>query len=907
MITVRKRLLSALTASALAIAPTCAEEALFDIHLQAQPLSQAILELSAQTNAPILARSALLSSRIAPDIRGRMTVDDALEKLLAPVELSYEKSRENVYRIIAEAEPSIEARPVIISPLTDRVDEIVVTGTNIRTVSNIRGAPTDSAPLQIFDRRAIDQSGVARASDFLQMLPVNSAGSGPNLNVAPVPIFDGNGAPIGFDFEFETSTIDRRSPNLRFLGGDATLVLVNGRRQAVDDLSLLPFTAINRIEILNDGGSAIYGANAVAGAVNVILEDELDGAHSVVRYGKTADSGAEQYLAGASVGGVWRDGSVNATYEYYRQADLFTADRPASFPFRIIDVEAPGLFCASCTQIPLTPEIERHSSYVRLNQSLPSAIEIFSEGRITVARSSIDNGSFVNSANFREFSGTVGAAAELNETWRVEASGHFNRHTNDQSRKQKATLWSVRAKADGGLFEIPGGDAKAAFGFEYRREKTPLAELEQGGFITIDPARNITAIFGELYAPLVSETNTRPGIRRLDLSLASRFDHYSDIGGIASPKVALLWSPIRQMTLKATYGRSFTAPVDQGFASDTIVQIRQVNELPFIFIRGGRIVDPRPEKSENLTITADFQPDGIPSLNVSLSYFNIQLEDRIARPSAVTGFDSFDLFESSRSTTPRPDLIAAVEDVVANSALPSNIPFPTCIPGTLLGNLNIPPEIIIDTGNISGCVALEDAVAANFGFADLRPRNMARTRTQGLDFEASYGVDTDFGHFDISTDIKYIFSFKNAVSESAPLINSVNTLFNPVDLQLRNAVSWRKDGFSGTVFVNYTNNYKDEVEIFEGIVPVPPAPVEIGDFTTIDLNFSYDFGRRFGPPILDDVIISVAVLNAANQSPPTFAPPPQGPFSPIATGPFFDPLNANAFGRNISFRISKGF
>src|SRR5690606_8001658 len=88
--------------------------------------------------------------------------------------------------------------------------------------------------------------------------------------------------------------------NLRGLGVDATLTLLNGRRlsyggfaQAVD-LSIIPVAAVSRIEILTDGASALYGTDAVAGVANVILNRDFEGVNAATRYGFATDGGGNE-------------------------------------------------------------------------------------------------------------------------------------------------------------------------------------------------------------------------------------------------------------------------------------------------------------------------------------------------------------------------------------------------------------------------------------------------------------------------------------------------------------------------------------------------------------------------------------------------------------------------------------
>ena len=110
--------------------------------------------------------------------------------------------------------------------------------------------------------------------------------------------------------------------NLRGLGVGATLVLVNGHRQPLSglngdfvDVSNIPAAAVERIEILPDGASALYGSDAIAGVVNIILKDDFQGAETQVRYGGTP-GGRDETVVSQLLGTHWTGGKAMLVYEY---------------------------------------------------------------------------------------------------------------------------------------------------------------------------------------------------------------------------------------------------------------------------------------------------------------------------------------------------------------------------------------------------------------------------------------------------------------------------------------------------------------------------------------------------------------------------------------------------------------
>lgn len=145
---------------------------------------------------------------------------------------------------------------------TVKLEKYIVTGSNIPSTEVAGEART--FPVQMIDRQMIDQSGVFSTTELLQRMSLSNGGGVPFTNNA-----------TGF-------TPGATAPSLRGLGPNYTLTLVNGRRlapypvgaggtSAFVDINSIPLAAIERIEVLKDGASAVYGADAVAGVVNSTL------------------------------------------------------------------------------------------------------------------------------------------------------------------------------------------------------------------------------------------------------------------------------------------------------------------------------------------------------------------------------------------------------------------------------------------------------------------------------------------------------------------------------------------------------------------------------------------------------------------------------------------------------------
>jgi len=194
------------------------------------------------------------------------------------------------------------------------IDEIVVTGSRIR-VSGYESA----APLTVLNSEDIEKTGMSSFADLLRASPTYAgASSGRQLN---------NGS-YGAEYI-----------NLRGLGSVRALVLVNGRRVAYGgrgadasvDLSTIPLAAIERVEVLRDGASAVYGSDAIAGVVNVILKHDYEGATFGAERAMAADGADKQYKVSVLAGANFDGGNVTAYADYQDREGLFAGGHERSF------------------------------------------------------------------------------------------------------------------------------------------------------------------------------------------------------------------------------------------------------------------------------------------------------------------------------------------------------------------------------------------------------------------------------------------------------------------------------------------------------------------------------------------------------------------------------------------------
>ncbi|MBV1910719.1 MAG: TonB-dependent receptor [Kangiellaceae bacterium] len=199
----------------------------------------------------------------------------------------------------------------------DRV--ILVTG------SNIRGVEDAGAAVLTIDDIEIAKSGRASIADLIRELPSNLAGG---VGMADEAQSDQDSGAANANLS------GGQGVNLRGLGALSTLVLVNGRRLAASgqfgdfvDIANLPASAIERVEILQDGASAIYGSDAVGGVVNFILKRDVDRPVTSLRFGTATEGGGDETVLNHLHGFDWDTGNAVIGFEYYSKTDVKATDR----------------------------------------------------------------------------------------------------------------------------------------------------------------------------------------------------------------------------------------------------------------------------------------------------------------------------------------------------------------------------------------------------------------------------------------------------------------------------------------------------------------------------------------------------------------------------------------------------
>lgn len=309
----------------------------FDI--PAQPLAAALSEFARQSGKELLFTPEIAAGKTSQGVSGAMPPLQALRRLLGNVGIDVSTTANGAILLrdvggpkassasdnrptpqeqiepAADTEDDRRDLPRSIAPATSsRVTEMntmTVTGSHIR-----RAEQEGPLPVVSISREDIDRSGASTVREVLNALPQNA---------------------VAHDESGRATFAGASRIQLRGLSPKATLVLLNGRRvtptasqagAAAVDLNTIPLAAVDRIEVLTGPASAIYGADAVAGAVNIILKKDFQGTSINARYGSSYRGDATEKEMSLAIGGYGERHSGLIVLSAFDRGRVATSDRP---------------------------------------------------------------------------------------------------------------------------------------------------------------------------------------------------------------------------------------------------------------------------------------------------------------------------------------------------------------------------------------------------------------------------------------------------------------------------------------------------------------------------------------------------------------------------------------------------
>lgn len=874
------------------------------------------------------------------------------------------------------------ALPTVVSAQQEEdnseVELILVTGSFVRRSENFESP----SPLAVIDSIAIDSIGAKNIADITQTLTINS------------------GAENNPDAFTQNATAGTSNINLRGLGVASTLVLLNNRRQVVnsqqtneglnfvDTSSLVPMIAIDRMEVIKDGASALYGSDAVAGVVNFITKRQFDGAKVSVDYQDGAHGNNKEYVMQGLWGATGDKGSVIAAVSYTNRSPLLLSDRRLSRPQD--DTSAlgnPGTFFIGALPIidptgceefggypnpiealqAFTPFVEGTCGYdfglgysyvpdeTRVNAYFKSLYEINDSvtwtTEVGIARNRAERGgapsfpnlrgpivpashpnnvfgmdvmffgraegngydadpattesdtfrintaltgeledgfwevSYTNATNDFQFkvedvlntefnlalngfggancdptSGTAGEGGceyfnPFASSYTTSPNSEYviNSFSADQVIDSKSSLQVFEAFASLDVFEMDGGTAGLALGMQWRDEQLEqdydqLSNQDSFSFVIGNPDfkddLDVWAAFAEVALP-VSEA--------LDLQIALRFEDYGGtVGSTLDPKFAFNYRATEDFSVRASISTSFRAPsvfMQNGGATS----LQQLSDpllggaSAFAAVRTSGNADLTPEESTAYNIGFSLEP--LEDFSIEVDYWNFDFTDLIIQESAQA------ILASDPSNTDR--IIRAGD-----------------------------PE----TGPL---------VQVNNTYV-----NASSLETSGLDFVASYKIESGAGMFVPSIHMTYVTKYdlddpQAGKIDGAGRRNFGNIGVSSPELRANVGLNWKMDAYSANVFARYISAYDDDQNCADATDTTASGCAtsglkEIDSHLTFDAQVNIDLGQILETE--QSYLVTLGGINLTDENPPQ-----------VFTNSGFDSKVHDPRGRQLYVRLAVEF
>jgi iron complex outermembrane receptor protein len=736
------------------------------------------------------------------------------------------------------------------------LETVTVTGTRIR------GGSTPS-PVIAIGSEQIRQEGFADLGEVVRSLPQNFNG-GQNPGV-------GSGGFSGAGIANQNVT-GGSSLNLRGLGPDATLTLLNGRRMAYSgfaqavDISAIPVDAVERVEIVADGASAIYGSDAVGGVGNVILRRDYDGVAVSGRYGRAGEGGLATREYTVTGGSHWGSGGLIAAYRDASIDPIYAAQRDYTAHLGPPTTIYPGS--------------RQRSAVLSAHQALGEWMEL----RLDALRSRRDQHHYYDFLGINRMTPQTtttlvspGIDLLLPGDWTLSLGGAWAKDQHDERQMRENPTTGVitpivndcycnesrtyELGVEGPLLALEAGEVRIAAGAGYRTNAFNQYSLATGARV-MQGSESARFAYAEIDVPLVGPRQELAGIWRLALTAAMRGEDYSSFGNVATPKFGLVYGPNADFTVKASWGKSFKAP--------TLLQINQGRVAQLSFPRnfggtgyasqdtalrvGGGNPSLDPERARTWTASVAYHPEALPGLEMELTGFNIDYTNRVVQPivnyAQVMRNPAFADFISYQPSAEELQRVLSTVRFVNSTGLPYD-------PGRV---------VAIIYGNYV---------------------NVARQRIKGMDLSGGYRFELGSGRLAVRGMATWLDSTQQSSTTQHPFDLS-GTLFNPARFSGRFGTVWEQGGFSASVFANYTAGVVNTVDRRKS-----------ASSTTLDTTLRYAIGRGGA---WSGIAVTLSAQNLFDRAPPLYTP---NDYAEYALP--YDATNYSAIGRFVSLAVSKHF
>jgi iron complex outermembrane receptor protein len=440
------------------------------------------------------------------------------------------------------------------------------------------------------------------------------------------------------------------------------------------------------------------------------------------------------------------------------------------------------------------------------------------------------------------------------------------------------TFNQMKLDFQGGVFNLPGGEVKVAFGGEhYWADETQKINGSNGTGPSVTGAtfrqymyaRTVNSAYAEIVIPVISPDMEIPFFRKVDLDISGRYDSYSDVGDTTNPKFAANWELFEGVKLRGNYATAFVAPPlavigdpSQGYlyASGSVGQQNgaivvpvanyvNVRDVPNAVITGtttpcstvsatnpgsttcsigasnnfglrrqlgGGFSNMVPQKGTSYSFGLDLAPRFIPGFTAAVTWFHNQFIGGVSSPSPTAIVNSAGL-RNLLQIYPTGATQAQI-DAFANLANGATIS--GAVPGTVYFTL------------------------------DQSSRNALNLTVEGIDFQASYRTAIgDFGNFTVGMSGTYFTKFRQNFGGGTEfsILNTsgYNTTFPSVQYKHRAQLGWELGGISADLFWNHTGSYRNWIST--SVIPITTNSVgnptgggdKVKADNTFDLHLQY--------------------------------------------------------------------
>jgi iron complex outermembrane receptor protein len=452
-------------------------------------------------------------------------------------------------------------------------------------------------------------------------------------------------------------------------------------------------------------------------------------------------------------------------------------------------------------------------------------------------------------------------------------------YTNSNSLMHLNRFNQTKLEAQGVLFALPAGEVRLAVGGEYYWAQQHVEDVDLTGEVSFTLSRNAISGYAEVAVPLVSEDMGVPLVRRLDLSLSGRYDHYSDVGGTTNPKIAANWEVFSGLRLRGNYATAFVAPPLSslgipelgGQRRATGVTRSQPFLVPLDIYPDARLLpgcaqavtvcqigtssnlgltrdygmgpDARPQTGNSWSLGVDISPPQIPGLRASLTYWSNKFID---------GVNRLEITQQLYSTVLRDRLTI-------------------CPTGCTEAQIN-------EFANIANGGTISTTLQPVTYFLNNNDQgNVLNMTVQGIDADIDYRLRTDnAGVFTFGVAGTYYTRFdQDFGGESFDTLNTsgYNSSFPQIQKRLRFQLGWALGDFSINGFLHYTGAYRnwDNDTVEPLILDENNRPIGGGDRVEADERLDLTAAYRLSFGQTADARLFVNVRNVFDSDPPFYS------------------------------------